>query len=90
MQKLAEVCIRAARLRHDACARAGRGGRREQLPAGRGSLALGELPTVSVRTDAAGSSVEEVETQVTQEIEEGGEQIQGMEELRSFRARQGQ
>jgi HAE1 family hydrophobic/amphiphilic exporter-1 len=43
-----------------------------------------ELPTVSVRTELPGASVEEVETQVTQKIEEAVNTVQGITELRSI------
>jgi HAE1 family hydrophobic/amphiphilic exporter-1 len=43
-----------------------------------------ELPTVSVRTELPGASVEEMETQVTQKIEEGVNTVQGITELRSI------
>ena len=43
-----------------------------------------ELPTVRVRTELPGASVEEMETQVTQKIEEAVNTIQGITELRSI------
>jgi HAE1 family hydrophobic/amphiphilic exporter-1 len=43
-----------------------------------------ELPTVSVRTELPGASVEEMETQVTQKIEEVVNTVQGITELRSI------
>ena len=43
-----------------------------------------ELPTVSVRTELPGASVEEMETQVTQKIEEVVNTVQGISELRSL------
>jgi hydrophobic/amphiphilic exporter-1 (mainly G- bacteria), HAE1 family len=43
-----------------------------------------ELPTVSVRTELPGASVEEMETQVTQKVEEAVNTVQGITELRSL------
>jgi HAE1 family hydrophobic/amphiphilic exporter-1 len=43
-----------------------------------------ELPTVSVRTELPGASVEEMETQVTQKVEEVVNTVQGITELRSI------
>src|SRR5262245_64607942 len=43
-----------------------------------------ELPIVNVRTELPGASVEEMETQVTQKIEEAVNTVQGISELRSL------
>src|SRR5829696_6157837 len=43
-----------------------------------------DLPTVSVRTDMPGASTEEVETQVSQKIEEVVNTAEGITELRSI------
>jgi len=43
-----------------------------------------DLPTVSVRTTLPGSSVEEVETQVSQRIEEAVNTVEGIDQLRSI------
>src|ERR1051325_9689487 len=43
-----------------------------------------DLPTVSVRTDLPGASTEEVETQVSQKIEEVVNTVEGITELRSI------
>jgi len=43
-----------------------------------------DLPTVSVRTELPGASAEEVETQVTREIEQAVNTVQGIRELRSI------
>jgi HAE1 family hydrophobic/amphiphilic exporter-1 len=43
-----------------------------------------DLPTVSVRTELPGASTEEMETQVSQKIEEAVNTIQGINELRSI------
>jgi HAE1 family hydrophobic/amphiphilic exporter-1 len=43
-----------------------------------------DLPTVSVRTELAGASAEEVESQVTREIEQVVNTVQGIRELRSI------
>ncbi len=47
-------------------------------------LPSADLPTVSVRTSLPGASPEEVETQVSQVIEEAVNTVEGMEELRSI------
>jgi HAE1 family hydrophobic/amphiphilic exporter-1 len=43
-----------------------------------------DLPTVSIRTDLPGASTEEVETQVSQKIEEVVNTVEGITELRSI------
>src|SRR5919107_2721059 len=43
-----------------------------------------DLPTISVRTTLPGASPEEVETEVSQEIEEVVNTVEGIEELRSI------
>src|SRR6188474_2380839 len=43
-----------------------------------------DLPTVSVRTTLPGASPEEVETEVSQLIEEAVNTVEGIEELRSI------
>src|SRR5262249_40385978 len=43
-----------------------------------------DLPTVTVRTELPGASTEEVETEVSQKIEEQVNTIQGITELRSI------
>src|SRR5437867_3543219 len=43
-----------------------------------------DLPTVTVRTELPGASTEEIETQVSQKIEEQVNTIQGIQELRSI------
>jgi HAE1 family hydrophobic/amphiphilic exporter-1 len=43
-----------------------------------------DLPTISVRTDLPGASTEEVETQVSQKIEEVVNTVEGITELRSI------
>src|SRR5437762_13597326 len=43
-----------------------------------------DLPTVTVRTELPGASTEEMETQVSQKIEEVVNTIQGINELRSI------
>src|SRR5436189_1958282 len=42
-----------------------------------------DLPTVSVRTQLPGASTEEMETEVSQRIEEAVNTVEGIEELRS-------
>src|SRR5215471_10973872 len=43
-----------------------------------------DLPTVTVRVELPGASTEEIETQVTQKLEEQINTIQGIQELRSI------
>jgi hydrophobic/amphiphilic exporter-1 (mainly G- bacteria), HAE1 family len=43
-----------------------------------------DLPTVTIRTELPGASTEEIETQVSQKIEEQVNTIQGIQELRSI------
>jgi hydrophobe/amphiphile efflux-1 (HAE1) family protein len=43
-----------------------------------------DLPTVSIRTELPGASIEEMETQVSQKVEETVNTIQGISELRSI------
>ena len=43
-----------------------------------------DLPTVSIRTELSGASAEEVESQVTREIEQFVNTVQGIRELRSI------
>src|SRR2546425_10517406 len=43
-----------------------------------------DLPTVTVRVELPGASTEEIETQVTQRLEEQINTIQGVQELRSI------
>src|ERR671922_2592564 len=43
-----------------------------------------DLPTVNVRVELPGASTEEIETQVTQKLEEQINTIQGIQELRSI------
>src|SRR5215470_1130559 len=43
-----------------------------------------DLPTVTVRTELLGASTEEIETQVSQKLEEQLNTIQGIQELRSI------
>jgi HAE1 family hydrophobic/amphiphilic exporter-1 len=84
MQKLAEVCIRrpifaamiVLALVVVGAASYGRLGV-DRFPSV-------DLPTVSVRTELLGASAEEVETQVTREIERVVNTVQGIRELRSI------
>ena len=84
MQKLAEVCIRrpvfaamiVLALVVVGAASYGRLGV-DRFPSV-------DLPTVSVRTELPGASAEEVETQVTREIERVVNTVQGIRELRSI------
>ncbi len=84
MQKLAEVCIRrpvfaamiVLSLVVVGAASYGRLGV-DRFPSV-------DLPTVSVRTELPGASAEEVETQVTREIEQVVNTVQGIRELRSI------
>src|SRR5919107_1802678 len=84
MRKLAEVCIQrpifAAMLILSMCVV----GVAAYFKLGVDRLPSVDLPTISVRTTLPGASPEEVETEVSQEIEEVVNTVEGIEELRSI------
>ena len=84
MQKLAEVCIRRPVFATMIVLALVVVGSASYFRLGVDRFPSVELPTVSVRTELPGASVEEMETQVTQKIEESVNTIQGITELRSL------
>src|SRR5262245_13279147 len=84
MQKLAEVCIRRPVFATMIVLALVVVGAASYLRLGVDRFPSVELPTVSVRTELPGASVEEMETQVTQKIEEAVNTVQGISELRSL------
>src|SRR5499426_3077800 len=84
MQKLAEVCIRRPVFASMIVMALVVVGSASYFRLGVDRFPSVELPTVSVRTELPGASVEEMETQVTQKIEEVVNTVQGINELRSL------
>ena len=84
MQKLAEVCIRRPVFAAMIVLALVVVGAASYFRLGVDRFPSVELPTVSVRTELPGASVEEMETQVTQKIEEAVNTVQGITELRSI------
>ena len=78
MQKLAEVCIRRPVFATMIVLALVVVGGASYFRLGVDRFPSVELPTVSVRTELPGASVEEVETQVTQKIEEAVNTVQGI------------
>ncbi len=84
MQKLAEICIRRpvfATMLILALVVVGATG---YFGLGVDRVPSVDLPTVAVRTNLPGASTEEVEVEVSQQIEEAVNTIEGIEELRSI------
>jgi len=84
VQKLAEVCIRRPVFATMIVLALVVVGAASYFRLGVDRFPSVELPTVSVRTELPGASVEEMETQVTQKIEEAVNTVQGITELRSL------
>jgi HAE1 family hydrophobic/amphiphilic exporter-1 len=84
VQKLAEVCIRRPVFATMIVLALVVVGAASYFRLGVDRFPSVELPTVSVRTELPGASVEEMETQVTQKIEEAVNTVQGITELRSI------
>jgi HAE1 family hydrophobic/amphiphilic exporter-1 len=84
MQKLAEICIRRPVFATMIVLALVVVGSASYFRLGVDRFPSVELPTVSVRTELPGASVEEMETQVTQKIEEAVNTVQGITELRSI------
>jgi len=84
MQKLAEVCIRRPVFATMIIMALVVVGAASYLRLGVDRFPSVELPTVSVRTELPGASPEEMETQVSQKLEEAINTIQGIYELRSI------
>jgi hydrophobe/amphiphile efflux-1 (HAE1) family protein len=84
MQKLAEVCIRRPVFATMIVLALVVVGTASYMRLGVDRFPSVELPIVNVRTELPGASVEEMETQVTQKIEEAVNTVQGITELRSL------
>src|ERR687894_1214606 len=83
MQKLAEVCIRRPVFAAMIVLSLVVVGSAAYFNLGVDRFPSVDLPTVSVRTQLPGASAEEVETLVSQPIEEAVNTVQGIDELRS-------
>src|SRR6059036_1195745 len=84
MQKLAEVCIRRPVFASMIVLALVVVGAASYFRLGVDRFPSVDLPTVTVRTELPGASTEEMETQVSQKIEEVVNTIQGINELRSI------
>ncbi len=84
MQKLAEVCIRRPVFAAMLVLSLVVVGAASYARLGVDRFPAVDLPTVSVRTELSGASAEEVESQVTREIEQVVNTVQGIRELRSI------
>ncbi len=84
MQKLAEVCIRRPVFASMIVLSLVVVGAASYFRLGVDRFPAVDLPTVTVRTELPGASTEEMETQVSQKIEEAINTIQGISELRSI------
>jgi hydrophobe/amphiphile efflux-1 (HAE1) family protein len=84
MQKLAEICIKRPVFASMIILSLVVVGGASYFRLGVDRFPKVDLPTVSVRTDLPGASTEDVETQVSQRIEEAVNTIEGITELRSI------
>ena len=84
MQKLAEVCIKRPVFATMIVLALVVVGAASYARLGVDRFPAVDLPTVTVRTELPGASAEEVETQVTREIEQVVNTVQGIRELRSI------
>jgi hydrophobic/amphiphilic exporter-1 (mainly G- bacteria), HAE1 family len=84
MQKLAEICIRRPVFAAMIVLALVVVGAASYFQLGVDRFPSVDLPTVSVRTQLAGASAEEVETLVSQPIEEAVNTVEGIDELRSI------
>ena len=84
MQKLAEVCIRRPVFASMIVMALVVVGSASYFRLGVDRFPSVDLPTVSIRTELPGASIEEMETQVSQKIEEVVNTIQGISEMRSI------
>src|SRR5919204_877401 len=84
MQKLAEVCIKRPVFATMLVMAFVVVGAASWFRLGVDRFPAVDLPTVTVRTELLGASTEEMETQVSQKIEEQVNTIQGVNELRSI------
>ncbi|HEY7649672.1 MAG TPA: efflux RND transporter permease subunit [Methylomirabilota bacterium] len=84
MQKLAEICIRRPVFATMIVMSLVVIGAASYFRLGVDRFPAVDLPTVSIRTELPGASTEDMETQVSQKIEEAVNTIQGISELRSI------
>ena len=84
MQKLAEICIRRPVFASMIVLSLVVVGAASYFRLGVDRFPSVDLPTVFIRTELPGASTEEVETQVSQKLEEAVNTIQGINELRSI------
>ena len=84
MQKLAEVCIKRPVFATMIVMALVVVGAASWFRLGVDRFPSVDLPTVTVRTELPGASTEEMETQVSQKLEEQINTIQGIQELRSI------
>ena len=84
MQKLAEVCIKRPVFATMIVMALVVVGAASYFRLGVDRFPTVDLPTVTVRVELPGASTEEIETQVTQKLEEQINTIQGIQELRSI------
>ncbi|HEY7598688.1 MAG TPA: efflux RND transporter permease subunit, partial [Candidatus Limnocylindrales bacterium] len=84
MQKLAEICIRRPVFASMIVMALVVVGSASYFRLGVDRFPSVDLPTVSIRTELPGASIEEMETQVSQKIEEVVNTIQGISEMRSI------
>ena len=84
MQKLAEICIRRPVFATMLILALVVVGSAAYFKLGVDRLPSVDLPTVSVRTTLPGAAPEEVETEVTEIIEEAVNTVEGIDELRSI------
>src|SRR5690349_15570625 len=84
MQKLAEICIRRPVFASMLILALVVVGSAAYFKLGVDRLPSVDLPTVSVRTTLPGAAPEEVETEVTEIIEEAVNTVEGIDELRSI------
>src|SRR5918912_3835675 len=83
MQKLAEICIRRPVFAAMIVLSLVVVGAASYFRLGVDRFPSVDLPTVSVRTSLPGASPEEVETEISQKIEEVVNTVEGVQELRS-------
>ena len=83
MQKLAEICIRRPVFAAMIILALVVVGAASYSRLGVDRFPSVDLPTVTVRTNLPGASTEEMETEVSQKIEEAVNTVEGIEELRS-------
>ncbi len=84
MQKLAEICIKRPVFATMIVMALVVVGAASYFRLGVDRFPAVDLPTVTVRVELPGASTEEIETQVTQKLEEQINTIQGIQELRSI------